>query len=367
MSAAVLTALPPMSPAVWARRPARSLPFPLGEPSSRLFARARHALCHGVLALGLGPGDEVLVPAYHHGSEVEALRRAGLTCRFYDIGPRLEPRAADLEAIIGERTRALQIIHYLGVPQDTARWRRWCHARGLLLLEDAAHAWLAWDDGRPVGAVGDLAIFCLYKSVGLPDGAVLVSRRPTVAPGPRPRKAREMLLEHGLWLASRSDALGAAATTVRRHRPRRYDPRADFALGTPAPPSASTRAALPRLAARDIAERRRANFDRLAAELGDLVPAALAAPPNGACPLVIPVGVVDKPGLLRALRRGGIRPLDLWSVPHPSLDAARFPRAAALRRTLVGLPVHQELRARDVDRIAAAVCEARPVPANGAG
>lgn len=363
MSGAILSVFPPMPPGVWARRPARSLPFPLGEPSCRLYARARQALCNGVRALGLGPGDEVLVPAYHHGSEVEALERAGLRCRFYDVGPGLEPDAADLDALVGERTRALQIVHYLGVPQATARWRGWCDARGLLLVEDAAHAWLAHDDGGPVGALGDLSVFCLYKTVGLPDGAALVSRRPVPAPGVADRKAWEMGLEHALWLASRSDTLGSAATAVRRRRPHRYDPRADFALGTPAPPSAATRAALARISGTGIADCRRANFRRLTEELGDLVPPALARPAPGASPLAVPVAVADKPGLLRALRDRGVRPLDLWSVPHPSLDAGRFPRAAALRRTVVALPVHQELRPRDVERIAATVGEARPVAA----
>ena len=47
-----------------------------------------------------------------------------------------------------------------------------------MLIEDAAQAWLATRDGTPVGSHGDLAFFCLYKSVGLPEGAALVMRSP---------------------------------------------------------------------------------------------------------------------------------------------------------------------------------------------
>ena len=55
-------------------RPAREpLPFPLSEPGCRVFSKGRHALHAGVAALGLVEGDEVLMPAYSHGSEVEAL------------------------------------------------------------------------------------------------------------------------------------------------------------------------------------------------------------------------------------------------------------------------------------------------------
>src|SRR5215216_1209594 len=172
-----LNAWPPLPPSVYIRRPGR-LPFPLQEQSCRLFALGRHALWHGVRALGLEPGDGILVPAYHHGSEVEALTRAGLTASFYGGSDALEPIESELDGLVEPRTRALLLIHYLGFPQDLARWRRWCDERGMFLIEDAAQAWLARDDDRPVGSVGDLAMFCLYKTYGLPDGAALVSRRP---------------------------------------------------------------------------------------------------------------------------------------------------------------------------------------------
>ena len=85
MRGGALWVLPPLPPDAYIRRPARELPFPLGEPTCRLFERARHGLRHAVDALGLTAGDEVIVPAYHHGSEIEVLERAGLT-RFQTFG-----------------------------------------------------------------------------------------------------------------------------------------------------------------------------------------------------------------------------------------------------------------------------------------
>jgi dTDP-4-amino-4,6-dideoxygalactose transaminase len=358
-----LVAMPPLPPAVWLRRPAATLPYPLSEPGCALFARARQGLFLGAAALGLGPGDEVLVPAYHHGSEIEALGRAGLRCRFYEIGERLEPDARALEALLTERTRALQIVHYLGFPQDAPRWRRWCDEHGVRLIEDAAHAWLGSVGGRPTGSFGDLSIFCLYKMVGVPDGGAALCRSAAPAePGRPPVRPVGLAVEHALWLATRSGAVARVATTVRPARP--YDAAADFSLGAPRPASVATRLVLARIAHERVVARRRTNYEQLAACLPpELVPPAFATVPDGVCPFVLPVAVRDKPALLAEMRRARVHALDLWSVPHPSLPADAFPRSAALRRHVAGLPVHQELTARDIDRIAATVRAADPAPA----
>src|SRR5215212_8259238 len=109
-----ISAWPPLPPGAWLRPPANPLPFPLEEPNFRLYAFARHALWHGVRELGLEPGDEILMPAYSHGSEVEALLRAGLKLSFYGGRGDLSPDEGELGSLIGPRTRALFVIHYLG-------------------------------------------------------------------------------------------------------------------------------------------------------------------------------------------------------------------------------------------------------------
>jgi dTDP-4-amino-4,6-dideoxygalactose transaminase len=360
MTGRLLMPLAPLDPAVWTRRRLRRLPFPLGDADCRLFARARHALWYGLRALGIGDGDEVLAPAYHHGSEIEALVRVGARPVFYEPGERLEPDEEELERLVGERTRALHLTHHLGFPQDARRWRRWCDRRGLALIEDVAQAWMAQVDERPAGAFGDLAIFCLYKSFGLPDGAALICR--TALPeangaGKAGVAGLRLGLEHAAWLAGRSAPLGSFVTRVRP--PRHYDPARDFALGTPAPPARASVLALGRVAEPEAAERRRANYQLLLDRLGDRVHPAFAAMPDGACPFVFPAATDRKAAVLRTLRAAGIRPLDVWSVPHPAHSGAGGSRAAALRRSLVGLPVHQELQRRDLERIAKEVRAAR--------
>jgi perosamine synthetase len=352
MRETVLMPLAPLDPRVWLTRHRGSLPFPLQEEGCRLFSRGRHGLLSGLRALGIGDGDEILAPAYHHGSEIEALQRSGARCVFYEPSANLAPEAAQIDALVGPRTRALHLTHHLGFPQDAARWRRWCDERKLALIEDAAQAWLARVGARPAGAFGDIAIFSLYKTFGLPDGGALHCPAGAAAPhGTREAAILRLGLEHAAWLAGRSRIIGGL---VARLRPlRRYDPAIDFALGTVRPPSRATLLALRRAIDTTAVERRRDHYELLLGRLADMVPPPFAVLDPGACPLVLPVRAADKTTFLGRLRAAGIRALDLWSVPHPALDQQRFPRAAALRQTLVGLPVHQELRPRDLERIAA--------------
>ena len=73
--------------------------------------------------------------------------------------------------------------------------------------------------------------------------------------------------------------------------------------------------------------------------------------PDGASPFVFPVRTRRKPELLAKLADRGIEALDLWPTPHPSLPVERFPRSALLRAEIVGLPVHQDVGPRDIERL----------------
>jgi dTDP-4-amino-4,6-dideoxygalactose transaminase len=364
MSAIRLDVHPHLSPAVYVRRPAARLPFPLDQPGCRLFARARHGLWSSLKDLGVAPGDEVLAPAYHHGSEIEALRRAGMAARFYEATETLEPDEAELERLLGPRVRALHLIHYLGFPQDAPRWRAWCDERGLLLIEDAAQSWLSSIDGKPVGAFGDVAFFSLYKTVGLADGAAVISRGP---PPPDNGRAgigwRELGRHHRAWLAQYIP--WAATLRLARGAPREYDPNEDFDLGDPRAACArTTPALLKRAGARAALERRRANYQVLLQAFGDHVPPPFHELPTGASPLYLPIQADDKAGVIARLAQHGVRGLDLWLIPHPTLPVEDFPQAARRRTTTVGLAVHQGLKPSQLERIVAAASASMRPPSS---
>jgi CelD/BcsL family acetyltransferase involved in cellulose biosynthesis len=320
-------------------------------------------------ALAREPGEEILVPAYNCGSEVEALIRAGFSCRFYEGTDLLEPDESELESLLSERVRGLYLIHYFGFQQDVLRWRRWCDERRLLLIEDAAQAWLGSVNGRPLGSFGDLAIVCMHKTVGVPDGAALVS--PLNAPGASERGelgVTSLARRHAAWVLSRSASLAALAS---RFRPETdfgsehdYQAHLDaaapaaFALGErPEPPTAATLFTLPRVWSPEVAAQRRIHYGMLLDELREMVPVPFAHLPDEASPLALPVESPTKTRLLERLAAHGVRALDLWPVPHPLIPTGRFPRASAWRARVLALPVHQELTAADLDRVVAA---ARP-------
>jgi CelD/BcsL family acetyltransferase involved in cellulose biosynthesis len=350
---------PPLPPHVYLHRPVPRLPFPIEEPGCRLFRKGRHALYYGVQALGLGDGDEVLMPAWHHGSEVEALLRAGITPRFYEVGSSLTPDADELEALLGPCVRALYLIHYLGFPQDAARWLAWCRARGLLLLEDAAQGWLGSIGDRPLGSFGDLSIFCLNKTVGFPDCGALLSGRPPDPPFyGRASGLYKLGRRHAAWLISRSALLAAVGTGMEGGW---VSPEQEIALGEiHDPPFQAVGVLLPRLLSGDPSAKRRANYRMLLAELAEHVPEPFAQLPEGASPFTFPVEADDKARLLARLKEHGISPLNFWALPHPALPVERFPLTA--RRHIVGLPVHQELRLQDLERIVTAVKDCTPAP-----
>jgi CelD/BcsL family acetyltransferase involved in cellulose biosynthesis len=307
-----------------ARRPAKSLPFPLSEPGCRLFARTRDCLWQGLGALGFERGEVVLVPAYHEAYQVEAALRAGITCRFYEATESLEPDDTELESLLGPRVRALFLSHHLGFPQDAPRWRHFCDRHGLALIEDCSQAWLASFDGRPAGSFGDLSVFSLYKTYGLSDGAAQLIR-------------------------SRNSTANSVGD--------------GFAVGSPQrAPSRLTLFLLPRVVDDGTAARRRANYSMLLDELVDLVPPPFKRLPEGGAPLLFPVGASAKANLLHRLADDGIHAEDLRPAPHPALPSAEFPGATALRDRLVGVPVHQELRLDQIERIVNAVRRRRSKP-----
>ncbi|WP_276499745.1 DegT/DnrJ/EryC1/StrS family aminotransferase [Pontibacter litorisediminis] len=354
---------PTLNPSVHSRSRSEWIPFPLDQESCRIYSKARHAIWNACTTVGLGELDTVLVPAYHHGSEVEALLKVGLNIKYYEVNDALEPDPKDLERLLEPNVKALYLIHYLGFPQDASFWRQWCDQRNLLLIEDAAQAFLAMHEGQAVGSFGHISVFCLYKTYGLPDGGAVFSVRPPVPPAQRAKIGLWPLCKRHLnWVAARRAEIGLLHQLIKPvfawWKRINEQPHAEFDLGNPyTPPSLMTTYLLPKIVSEGTAQIRRDNYNFLLEHLHDLVPRPFSLLPEGACPFAFPIEVGDAKLFLSKLRQKGVLGLLFWINPHPSLPVEEFPRSRALRENLLALPVHQELTKNNLFMIVNAVRE----------
>ena len=97
---------------------------------------------------------------------------------------------------------------------------------------------------------------------------------------------------------------------------------------------------------------RAANYAFLLEHLGHFVPEEFANPQQGSSPFAFPIRCNRKEELLCRLARRGIVAENFWAAPHPRLPVGDFPRAAALKESIIALPVHQELGVHELERVA---------------
>lgn len=132
------------------------------------------ALLCAVAALGLGPGDEVIIPSFSWYSDYCALLPFGITPVFADIGDDLNLDPADVERKITPRTRAVIIVSYQGCPAQMDALLDVAERRGLLVIEDCAQAFGGSYRGRRLGTMGDVAIasFQTHKTLTSGEGGL---------------------------------------------------------------------------------------------------------------------------------------------------------------------------------------------------
>ncbi len=142
------------------------------------------ALAIALRALGVGPGDEVVVPSLSFFATVEPVVTIGAVPVFCDVDPETwVMTAATAEPAIGERTKALLPVHLFGNPAPVTELTELAHPRGIRVLEDAAQAHGARLHGRMAGSLGDAATFSFFPSKnlgGFGDGGAVLSSDPEV-------------------------------------------------------------------------------------------------------------------------------------------------------------------------------------------
>lgn len=346
------------------------LPFPFTVPERAFYYRERNALYHLFRSLRRDDSDWALIPDYHHGNEVKAIRAAGFGVRFYPVGRDFTANVEALTQLCKQRPRVLLLIHYLGWPQPLDEILAVCRKLGIVTVEDCALSLLSDDDTGPLGTRADHALFCLYKTLPVPNGGVLVHgpnganskvASASVPCGPLSLTARtlDLAIEGirgrneivGRTLATLKASVGAALT---RCAVRRWPVGDDgFDLnGVDLRMSRLSMHLLDRFDYGAIRTRRRENFTRLATLLAGEATLVRETLAPGTCPLFFPILVPDKRAAARALWASGIGAVEFWNAGDPAAVGCRYADAHFLREHVLELPIHQDLRQEQLEYMA---------------
>lgn len=293
----------------------------------------------GLLAAGVGPGDEVIVPSFTFAATGNSVALTGATPVFADI--ELETYSLDpvaVEAAITPRTKAIMPVHLYGHPARMRELRAIADRHGLMLFEDAAQAHGAALDGANVGTFGTFAMFSLYptKNMTSGEGGMVVVENEHLA------RAVKLLRNQGMERQYANEVIGFNARMTDIHA----------AIG---------RVQLTKVGA--WTTQRQANAARLDRDLAGVRTPVVA---EGAVHVYHQYTVRvedDRDGFSKALRdEHGIGNGVYYPIPNhrlaslepfaPGLDLPNTEHAAS---TVLSLPVHPSLTGADLDRIVEAV------------
>jgi dTDP-4-amino-4,6-dideoxygalactose transaminase len=298
-------------------------------------------------ALGIGSGDEVIVPSMSFVATANCVIYTGARVVFADIESPDRPlmSLADAEAKYSSRTRAVILMHYAGAVADAQAWRAFARRHNLFLIEDSAHA-----VGRDRGPIfGDLAVFSFYgnKNMTTAEGGMILGRDTTVME--RARRARA----HGM----------TSTTAERLHtRAASYDvPSLGYNYRMSELNAALGLAQLPKLDARNAQRRRLAQT--YATALGDRPP-GLVLPLLGHVPsahhlfpVVLPeyadrgaimAGLYDR-GIQTTIHYPPIHQLTWYRKHYPGVS---LPATEAFGDRQLTLPLHPKMTEADAERVA---------------
>ncbi len=325
------------------------------EEGFAAFAGAEHCIgcANGTDALeillkagGIGPGDEVIVPALSWIATSEAASNIGARPVFVDVDPlthTLDPKL--IEAALSERTRAIIPVHLYGLPADMDAILAIARRHGLFVLEDCAQAHGALYKGKPVGTIGDAGSFSFFpgKNLGaygdaggmITDDAELAERARRIGQHGQSERKFEHAVE---GRNSRLDGLQAAILSVKlKHLP-------------------AWTAGRIRIAGR---------YRELLADLPLVLPAASESRQH--VYHLFATRTDNRDGIRTTLAAAGIATGQQYPIALPLLEAyaegghraADFPHAHAMTREVLTLPIYPEIGEEQLsyiqDRLAAAL------------
>jgi perosamine synthetase len=328
--------------------------------------------------LNIGAGDEVLVPAYNCGAEVDPFVWAGAKVVFYKVDRRAAIDTEDILRRVTPSTKLVYITHYFGWPQEIGELAERCKRKGLFLVEDCAQALFSKGPKNTIARLGDASVFSFVKSLSVPDGGALAMRTgetwqevPPFDPPPYHNTVLNSLhlfkkwflhtnkfwqhheftrkLLNRSWLKKPTDE----DREIEREMPvsNYFDERkVNWSI------SSSANSILCRTNPERIVVTRRRNYQHLQAALHDIPSIQLLFDnlPDGVCPLSFPIFVHDRTFWCDELENRGIL-VGGWPSYHRGFNWEEFPETRHLKNDLLTLPVHQGLSVDHIEYIAECV------------
>jgi dTDP-4-amino-4,6-dideoxygalactose transaminase len=308
--------------------------------------------------LGIGPGDEVIVPAQTHVATAHAVELCGAKPVFVDAEIRTGNIDLDrIEKAIGPRTKAISIVHFLGMPVAMDRVNAIAQKRGLFVVEDCALAVGTRYRGVHAGLHGDVGCFSFYpvKHFTTAEGGMLVTRHEKVAAK-----------------IARQKAFGVDRTVGERKVPGVYDvTMLGFNYRMNEIQAAIGIEQLKRVPG--FLEKRRRNHERLSRLLAAIPEVSLFESSGGDfqsshyCLSALLKNPAQRFEIIRALKERGIGTSVYYPEPVPFFTYYRekygapktaFPVARRISESSISLPVGPHLEAEDMDVIAEALKQA---------
>lgn len=294
------------------------------------------ALHLGLLSLGVGPGDEVIVPSFTFAATANAVLLTGANVIFADIDSttfNLDP--ANLEHLITDRCKAIVPVHLFGLPADMDPIKQIANKFGIVVLEDAAQAHGATYKGKMTGNLGDVAAFSFYatKNITTGEGGAITTNLQGVS------EASRLLRNQGMKRVYENELAG--------YNNRMTEIQAAIGI-----------VQLKKLSAFNDQRRKNAAFYNSALE-GVVLPIEPPGSRHVYHQYTISIPDLDREMVIRELEKASIQTRVYYPIPLHTMTYfmknVELKNAEKASRSVFSIPVHPNLRQRDCEHIVKAI------------
>ncbi|MCG8570764.1 MAG: aminotransferase class V-fold PLP-dependent enzyme [Spirochaetes bacterium] len=334
------------------------------------FHKARVAIKYLCDKIGVEPDDEILVPSYNCGSEIDPLYQTGAKLIVYNIKKDCSLDIKDLKNSISDKTKIIYVIHYYGFVHNLTDIVEVCKTKNIYLIEDCALSLFTKHDYKNVGCLGDAAIFSFPKTLPVPDGGALVANNHDLFSNNILLKKPGLKLFYKKLLPIIKSSILRWIVTKKINfltilfKTKKYEKKREKTPDIPASyyydqslnnmkTSNLTKKLLKSFDYNDIVFKRRRNFLLFLEEFKNdikIVPLFSSLKEN-VCPLNFPIFVNNREEINKKMLESNIATVSWWAGYYKNLNIEKFTETCCLKNNILALPIHHQLDVEDIKYI----------------